>query len=75
MRFLMCWSSVIRASVKWVILFGGFRGGAVFNGRLLLEVGCVVLCVVVVRACCSVPVVLRGLVCFVNGGGVLIYSH
>ena len=42
MSFLMFWSSVIRASMRWVIVLGGFRGGAVVDSRLLLEVGCAV---------------------------------
>ena len=39
--FLVLWSSVVRASMRWVIVFGGIRGGAVVDSRLLLEVGCV----------------------------------
>ena len=48
MSFLVLWSSVVRASMRWVIVLGVFRGEAVVDSRLLLEVECVV-CVVWLR--------------------------
>ena len=40
--FFMLWSSVVRASMRRVIVLGGFRGGEGNDSRLLLGVGCVV---------------------------------
>ena len=36
MRFVMFWSSVLRASMRWVIVVGGFLGGAVCDVGILL---------------------------------------